>query len=147
MVIEQAESTLGGSRCSTHDLGQTRGCVGCGLLGILLLLGLFWSGSWNVLVIEKCQYLRKVQSEISTLGFRARIKRSCLFPGLTVEIYSGERGLADNGAVEEEGPEKTQSGVERQGREQAGEQLSPMLQRRKEGGIGNAYDFRNRVHW
>lgn len=27
---------------------QGRGCVGCGLLGILLLLGLFWTGGWNV---------------------------------------------------------------------------------------------------
>ena len=41
-------------RCSTHDHGQGRGHVGCGLLGIPLISGLFWSGSWNVLVTAKC---------------------------------------------------------------------------------------------
>lgn len=34
--------------CLAHDHGQRKGCVGCGLLGIMLLSGLFWTGAWNV---------------------------------------------------------------------------------------------------
>ena len=44
---EQAQSTeswVGVRMCSAYDHGQGRGHVGCGLLGILLLSGLFWSG-------------------------------------------------------------------------------------------------------
>ena len=59
--------------CSVQDLGQWRGLVRYGLQGILMLSGLFWSGSWNVLAIAKCfrQCLNEVWSVIGNgiMGF------------------------------------------------------------------------------
>lgn len=34
--------------CSAHHHGQRKGCVGCGLPGIMLPSGFFWTGGWNV---------------------------------------------------------------------------------------------------
>lgn len=39
---------------AAQDPGQARGHVGCGLLVIWLLSGLFCSCGWNVPVIAKC---------------------------------------------------------------------------------------------
>ena len=56
--------------CSAQDHGQgrdMRGYVGCGLLGIPLLSGLFWSGDWDVL--GHCKMPSLMPQEMSILGF------------------------------------------------------------------------------
>lgn len=66
---------------SAHDHEQGRGRVGCGLLGILLLSGLFLSGSWNVPAIvndsrkwDKKQLLGSIVEQEGSLTFEDRLQ-------------------------------------------------------------------------
>ena len=81
---EQAKSSqswMEDSRCSAHDHGQERGLVGCDVLDIPLLSGLFWSGGWNVPIIAKCLCASRkcYKKEIQWVSVTRWIKQSCLF--------------------------------------------------------------------